>query len=65
MVVVRKKMRILEEPKQITENDPNGLILVPGDMDGFHIAEAEGTGKVYVYYSEVEDVIKGLQEMMI
>lgn len=56
-------MRKLEETIQIIENDPNGLLLCPGDEDGFHITEVEGKGRIYVYYSERERLIECLQGM--
>ena len=41
----------------------NGLQLVPGDIDGFHIQENTGKGKVYVYYCERQRLIKCLQRI--
>ncbi len=38
----------------------NRLILDSGDIDGFHICETEGDAKVYVYYSEKEELITAL-----
>lgn len=44
----------------------NTLILSPGDEDGFHIEEENGSkGKVYVYYSEKPNLIKCLEEVPI
>ena len=56
-------MRITKDtPVDDTENS---LILSPGDIDGFHICENEGKGKIYVYYSEITNLIKRLQEVKI
>ena len=55
-------MKKIKEPIKVDEADENGLILVPGDDDGFHIQEAEGKGKIYVYYTEAPMLINRITE---
>ena len=45
------------------DDTENSLILQSGDIDGFHICEIEGKGKIYVYYSEIKDLIKCLKKV--
>ena len=46
------------------DDTENTLLLVPADIDGFHIKETEGDGKIYVYYSEIKDLIVNLKDIM-
>jgi hypothetical protein len=47
------------------DDDPNGLRLDPVDCDGFAIVERDGgrNGKIYVYYSERDDLVKILNNI--
>ena len=51
---------VLKERKNLDE-DENGLFLKNVDEDGIQIVEREGGGEVYVYYSEIPDLIKDLE----
>ena len=52
---------MLLKEKRNLDDDENGLFLQNVDIDGLQIVEKEGGGMVYVYYSEVEDLINDLK----
>ena len=54
-------MEMLLKEKRNLDDDENGLFLQNVDIDGLQIVEKEGGGMVYVYYSEVEDLINDLK----
>jgi len=41
---------------------PVELEISGGDEDGFCISELEGDGKIYVYYSEIDDLLQKLRK---
>lgn len=49
----------------LIDNDSNGLRIDPGDCDGFVISEIEEskTGRIYVYYSEIDKLINCLKKI--
>lgn len=53
---------MLVKEKKSLDDDENGIYLKNVDEDGLQICEKGGGGEVYVYYSEIEDLIKLLKE---
>lgn len=44
----------------LNENE-NDLIFEAGDIDGFHIKENTGKGKIYIYFSELPEILQKLR----
>lgn len=42
------------------DNSDNTLVFAPADIDGFQIKEIVGKGQVYIYYSEIDNMINSL-----
>jgi len=53
---------MLIKEKRNLDDDENGVYLKNVDEDGLQICEKEGKGEVYIYYSEIEDLIKLLKK---
>jgi len=51
---------MLLKEKRSLDDDENGLFLKNIDIDGVQICEKNGENMVYVYYSEIDDLINQL-----
>ena len=57
------KRVILDKEKRYIDDTDNSLFVVKADYDGVYVHEAEGDCKAYVYYTEIPDLIRVLQEV--
>ena len=54
---------MLNKESIIVDDGENGLRIDIADVDGIKIVESDGDHAVYVYYSEIPKLVKGLQEV--
>jgi hypothetical protein len=52
---------ILVREKRNLDDDENGIFLQNIDIDGLQIVEKNGENMVYIYYSEIDKLIKKLR----
>jgi len=51
-----------QQERRYIDNRENGLYVEAADEDGVHVCESADDNKVYIYFSEIPDLIKILQE---